>query len=139
LSTDIYGEYGLPEPEKRYRVPETTVRAHLEALEAYGFTREDIRAMVRRMPTILGCTAERTGTNLATLSAIGVDVLTGTSLLMLAPDHLKGRVVVLMGRGITPQASSMGMGVKVWEKRFGLTREETVARAESFAALIAST
>ncbi|MEK7546269.1 MAG: hypothetical protein AAB554_04305, partial [Patescibacteria group bacterium] len=40
-------------------------------LEAYGFSQDEVRAMVRKLPPLLGCTAERTNALLANLEAYG--------------------------------------------------------------------
>ena len=127
MSISIYETYGIEVPEKRHLVPEATVRRHLESLEAYGFARGEVRATVKRLPALLGYTAERTGRNILLVRSAGIDVREHTALLILAPDLLQGRIAYTKQEGLALTPSLLGQSNKAWEKRFGLTRDEVIA------------
>jgi hypothetical protein len=81
----------------------------LTNLETYGFSRDEVRAMVRKLPSILSCTAERTNALLANLETCGFSrdeiramVRKLPSILGCTAERTKSIVRTLQEQGIDP-------------------------------------
>ena len=74
--------------------------ALLDNLEARGIDRGQVNGMVVKLPSILGCTAERTNALLEIFDEFTIDYINKPMRLMFAPATIRGRIQIIASKGL---------------------------------------
>ncbi|MFZ5365179.1 MAG: hypothetical protein ACOZBH_03215 [Patescibacteria group bacterium] len=102
----------------------------LQNLIEFGFAKDDVIKMVVKLPSILGYTAERTIALLCLFEEMNFYIRENPSYLMFSPKLLRGRLIFLRSKRVTPQKKNMFLSNKQFEDMFDITRVELIELAK---------